>query len=111
MFSGFVLAVGLVFIIAALVFVARLLSRYRGYAVAHGYRSFGDYLRAAPTSEDETREAVDMTMYGVAFCVLGFAFPPLIIMGAFPLFFGGRKVMYGVLGLGLDNGLDTAETD
>ena len=111
MFSGMVLTVGLIFIIAALVFVTRLVNRYRGFAAAHGYASFGDYLRAAPTSEEETREAVDMTMYGVAFCVLGFAFPPLIIISAFPLFFGGRKVMYGVLGLGLDGGLDHAEAD
>lgn len=111
MFAGFVLTVGIIFIIAALVFVSRLVNRYRGYAAAHGYASFGDYLRAAPASEEETREAVDMTMYGVAFCVLGLAFPPLIIIGAFPLFFGGRKVMYGVLGLGLEDNLDPAETD
>lgn len=66
-----------------------------------GFESFGEYLRAAPVSDEEKRDAVDLTMKGVVLCLLGLLFPPLLLIGLPPLFFGGRKVAYGWMGLGL----------
>jgi hypothetical protein len=42
-------------------------------------------------------------MQGMVLCVLGLAFPPLLLVGVFPLYFGGRKVSYSAMGLGLIN--------
>lgn len=66
-----------------------------------GFDSVGDYLRAAPISDEEKRDAVDLTLKGVVLCILGLLFAPLLLIGLPPLFFGGRKVAYGSMGLGL----------
>ena len=83
------------------VFVFRAVQDHRAKARARGYTTLGAYLRAAPRNDAEKREAVDMAMQGVVLCVLGLAFPPLLIVGIFPLYFGGRKVSYSSMGLGL----------
>jgi hypothetical protein len=65
------------------------------------YPSTGAYLRAAPRSDEEKRDAVDLALKGLVFCVLGLIFPPLLLVGLVPLFFGGRKLVYASMGLGL----------
>jgi len=71
-----------------------------------GYASTGDFLRAAPRTDDEKRDAVDLTLKGLVVCVLGLLFPPFLLIGLFPLFYGARKLAYASMGLGL---VDDAE--
>ena len=66
-----------------------------------GYGSLGEYLRAVPVSDEEKRDAVDLSLKGLVLCLLGFVFAPLILIGLAPLFYGARKVAYASLGLGL----------
>ena len=66
-----------------------------------GYPSTGAYLRSAPRSDEEKRDAADLALKGLVFCVLGLIFPPLILAGLVPLFYGGRKLVYASMGLGL----------
>ena len=66
-----------------------------------GYASTREYLRAAPRTDVEKRDAVDMALKGLALCVLGLLFPPFVLAGLIPLFYGGRKMAYSSMGLGL----------
>jgi hypothetical protein len=66
-----------------------------------GYRSTWAYLRAAPRSDAEKRDAVDLAVKGLLWCGLGLIFAPLVLIGLLPLFFGGRKFLYASMGLGL----------
>jgi hypothetical protein len=66
-----------------------------------GYASTGAYLRAAPHSDPEKRDAADLALKGVVLCLLGFLFPPFVLTGLVPLFYGGRKLVYASMGLGL----------
>jgi len=75
-------------------------------ARAAGYPSLSAYLRAAPRTDVEKGDAADLFLKGVVICLLGLLFPPLLLIGLFPLFFGGRKLMYASMGLGL---VDDAE--
>lgn len=94
--------VSLVLLLAVLVLIAAmvLLPHLRA-SRRLGYASLGDYLRAAPLSDEEKRDAVDLTLKGVVLCLLGLVFAPLLLVGLVPLFFGARKMAYGSLGLGL----------
>lgn len=110
---GFLLAfVPLLTIIAisilGIAFLARAWRRtVRRQAERSGYASVSEYLRAAPRSDEEKRDAVDMAVKGFIVCVVGFVFPPLVLFGAFPLFYGARKIAYASMGLGLvDDPLD-----
>jgi hypothetical protein len=71
-----------------------------------GYTSTAAYLRAAPRSDAEKRDATDLALKGLVFCGLGLIFPPFILVGLIPLFYGGRKLAYASMGLGL---VDDAE--
>jgi len=73
----------------------------RRQAERFGYGSVGAYLEAAPRTDGEKREAVNLTLKGVVICLLGLFFPPLILIGLFPLFFGARKMAWASMGLGL----------
>lgn len=66
-----------------------------------GYASAAAYLRAAPRSDWEKRDAADLALKGVVLCILGLLFPPFVLVGLVPLFYGGRKIVYASLGLGL----------
>ena len=76
---------------------------FRGRARRFGYPSTRAYLRAAPQTDAEKRDAVNMVFLGLACCALAMLFPPFVLAGLIPLFFGGRKVVYAWLGLGLVN--------
>jgi hypothetical protein len=59
------------------------------------------YLRAVPRTDDERRDAVDLALKGVMLCAIGLVFPPAMFFGLMPLYYGGRKVLYASMGLGL----------
>jgi hypothetical protein len=77
------------------------ISYARRRARVAGFASVGAYLSAPPRSDAERRDAVDLTLKGVAVCALGLLYPPLLLVGLLPFFFGARKVAYGMIGLGL----------
>ena len=83
-----------------------LLRSQRRHAQLAGYPSLVAYLRAAPRTDEEKRRAVDLALKGLAICMLGFIFSPLLLIGLFPFFYGVRKVMYGSMGLGLIDDTD-----
>ena len=71
-----------------------------------GYLSTRAYLRAAPASDAERRDAADLAMKGLAFCALGVLFSPFVLVGIVPLFYGARKFLYASMGLGLVDDAD-----
>jgi hypothetical protein len=78
----------------------------RRQARRSGYTSVGAYLRAAPQSDEEKRDAVDLALKGLVICLIGLVFPPFLLFGLFPLFYGTRKMMYASMGLGLVDDAD-----
>lgn len=82
-------------------FVVGLLRGQRRRAQASGYPSLGAYLRATPQTDQEKRDATDLALKGLAICLLGLLFPPLLLVGLIPFFYGARKLMYVSMGLGL----------
>lgn len=78
-----------------------LFNRQRRKAREAGYSSLGAYLRAAPRTDAEKRDAADLALKGLVLCLLGLLFPPLLLFGLFPFFYGARKVVYASMGLGL----------
>ena len=74
-----------------------------------GYESTRAYLRAAPRSDAEKRDAVDLALKGLASCMLGLLFPPFVLVGLIPLFYGGRKLVYASMGLGLVDDADQSD--
>ena len=71
-----------------------------------GYPSARAYLRAAPRSDAEKRDAADLALRGLVFCMLGLLFPPFVLIGLIPFFYGGRKLVYASMGLGLVDDAD-----
>jgi hypothetical protein len=63
-------------------------------------------VRAAPRSDEEKRDAADLALKGLVFCVLGLIFAPFVLIGLIPLFYGGRKLVYASMGLGLVDDAD-----
>jgi hypothetical protein len=88
--------------IAIVVFATRVRRRARRF----GYGSSRAYLRAAPRSDAEKRDAVDLALMGLIFCMLGLLFRPFVLIGLIPLFYGARKVVYASMGLGLIDDAD-----
>lgn len=70
------------------------------------YPTTGAYLRAAPRSDPEKRDAADLALKGIVCCLVGLVFAPFLLVGLVPLFYGGRKLAYVSMGLGL---VDDAE--
>jgi len=96
MLSGIVLA-----IVGGVIMIVRLLRTQKRRAVEFGYPSLGAYLRAAPQTDEEKKEAADLALKGLVMCLLGLIFPPLLLVGLFPAFYGVRKLLYASMGLGL----------
>lgn len=71
-----------------------------------GYPSTGAYLRTAPGSDAEKRDAADLAIRGLVLCVLGLLLPPVVLIGLAPLFYGGRKLLYATMGLGIVDDAD-----
>ena len=111
MFHGFgvpelfilaILGVVAVVPVGIVVFVVSVRRRARRF----GYASTGEYLRAAPRSDAEKRDATDLVLKGLVFCVLGAILAPFVLIGLVPLFYGGRKLLYASMGLGLVDDTD-----
>ncbi|MCB1554762.1 MAG: hypothetical protein KDJ14_13220 [Xanthomonadales bacterium] len=92
-------------VLAAIAIVAAgaitLSNAYRQRAERGGHKGILEYLRAIPASDRDKQEAVDLTLQGGVACLLGLLFPPLLLLGAIPLFYGLRKLLYASMGLGL----------
>lgn len=96
----------LLLFLAAIAIAVRLLWRQGRKARAYGYPSLSAYLRAAPRTDAERRDAADLALKGLVICLLGLIFPPMLLAGLFPFFYGARKLVYAWMGLGL---LDDAD--
>jgi hypothetical protein len=96
-------------LIAGIIAVLRILARQARKARYYGYPSLGAYLRAAPRTDEERRDAVDLALKGLVICLLGLIFPPLLLVGLFPFFYGARKLVYASMGLGLLDDGDRAQ--
>ena len=99
------MSVAVLITIVVAVFVT-LRKNMRRRAIEFGHPSFFDYMRAVPHSDKEKMDAVDLTLQGVVVCFLGLLFPPLLLIGLFPLFYGARKLVYVSMGLGLVDDAD-----
>ncbi len=87
-----------------------LLRRTQAQAASFGYPSLGAYLRAVPRTDAERKAAFDLALKGFVMCLLALLFPPLLLVGVIPLFYGVRKTGYAALGLGLvDDAYPTGE--
>lgn len=87
-------------------FIVGFMAGAKKRARRFGYASAGAYLHAAPKSDAERRDAADMAIKGLVTALLGMFFAPIVLIGLVPLFYGGRKLAYAALGLGL---VDDAE--
>ncbi len=56
-------------------------------------------LRKLPKTDKEKLGAVELTLKGAALCILGIVFPPLIVIGLVPLYYGARKLAAIRLGI------------
>ncbi len=101
-----ILAIGTLLVVAAIM----LLRRSQRRAKRWGYASFGAYLRAVARTDAEKRDAVDLALKGMVICLLGLLFPPLILIGVLPLFYGARKIVWAEMGLGLVDDADQPST-
>ena len=98
MFVGVLQPLHWVGLVAVLVMMVRGQQRNARRA---GYPSLSAYLRAAPRTDEEKRNAVDLALKGLVICILGLALPPVLLIGLVPLFYGARKVIYALMGLGM----------
>jgi hypothetical protein len=94
---------GFVVVIAAIVIglVLMIWIMLQRKARQAGYATLGAYLRAAPRSDAEKRDAVDLALKGLVICLLGLILTPFLLIGLIPFFYGARKVVYASMGLGL----------
>jgi hypothetical protein len=76
-------------------------------AMRLGYRSTREYMREPPRTDEQRRDAADLAMKGLVICLLGIIFPSLVLAGLIPLFYGGRKIAYASMGLGLVDDSDS----
>lgn len=69
-----------------------LLQLWRRGVQRRGYPGLKVYLRETPRTNAEKLEAVELVLKGVVICVLGVFFPPAVLIGLVPLYYGARKV-------------------
>jgi hypothetical protein len=94
------------FVLLPIVTIVLFVVLVRRRAKLFGYPSARAYLRAAPRSDAEKRDAADLALKGLVFCVLGVFFAPFVLAGVIPLFYGGRKLVFASMGLGLVDDAD-----
>ena len=95
--SGFLISL----VVAAAVVVVLIFRRWPRKAREAGYPSLVAYLGAAPRTDQERRDAADLALKGLVLCLLGLLFPPVLLAGLIPFFYGTRKLVYASMGLGL----------
>jgi hypothetical protein len=88
-------------LLTVFVFVVAVWNVERRRARRAGFSSTRAYLRAIPRTDEEKKGAIDLAFKGLVICLLGLLFPPLLLIGLLPLFYGARKMTYSLMGLGL----------
>lgn len=101
---------GLLLVVLTLGFFLVPLLIWRGRLRRRGYPGLRAYLRELPRTDEEKLDAVDLTLKGAMLCLLGLLFPPIIILGLVPLYFGLRKLAAAQLRIKAD-GADQAKSD
>ena len=101
-----VLGVPLLVVIGSAVATVVLFKSLRRRSREQGYPSLRAYLRAAPRTDAEKRDAADLALKGLVLCLLGMIFGPALLFGLIPLFYGARKVVYASMGLGFADPTD-----
>jgi len=91
----------LVLLVVVLVWSLIAVARTRQRAHQAGFSRVSDYMLAVPRNDQEKREAVNMAFRGLALCLVGVVFAPLLLLGVFPLYYGGRKITLALLGMDL----------
>jgi len=91
----------MVLLVVVLVWSLIAVSRTRQRARQAGFKRVSDYMLAVPRNDQEKREAVNMAFRGLALCLVGIVFAPLLLLGVFPLYYGGRKITLALLGMDL----------
>jgi hypothetical protein len=72
---------------------------WRGRVRRRGYPGLRAYLRELPQTKEQKLDAVELTLKGIVICILGVLFPPVVLIGLFPLYYGARKVASVSLGI------------
>jgi hypothetical protein len=103
---GLLVVVGGVLVLGAVVLWRSFRRSLRSQAARFGYTTVAAYLQSPPHTDEEKRVAVDLALKGLVICLAGILVPPLILVGLFPLFYGGRKMAYASMGLGLVDDTD-----
>lgn len=107
---AFMVFLGSVAAVVGVVVITVMISNgLRAKAESAGHPTIMAYLRAIPCSDQDKRDAVDLALKGLMMCLLGLIFPPLLLVGVFPLFYGARKLLYALMGLGLVNDAESPE--
>jgi len=99
-FLGFTTA-GILITLVLIWWIVSAVTKWRRKAHEAGYPSLSAFLRATPHTDGERKEAVDLALKGLVLLLIGFLFPPLLLIAVFPLYFGVRKVAYWSVGVGL----------
>jgi hypothetical protein len=92
-------AVGIVFILVVLGIFLVPFRIWQNRARQRGYPGLLAYLKDLPQTDEAKLDAVELMMKGVVICILGLLFPPLVLIGAVPLYYGGRKIAATILGI------------
>lgn len=95
-----VLLIPAITVVGAAIATVVLFRSLRRRAREQGHPSLRAYLRAAPRTDAEKRDAADLALKGLVLCLLGMIFAPAMLFGLVPLFYGARKVVYASMGLG-----------
>lgn len=98
--SGFVIIVAW---ILGIVLISTLLVRWYLLRRARplGYKGARAYLRAVPSTDAEKRDATDLALKGAVISLFGVNFFPLLLIGMIPLYYGSRKIVLTLMGMGL----------
>jgi hypothetical protein len=101
--ASIIMVLGALAVILVIVLAIWSVVKLKRNATRAGYDSIGEYLKSPPRTDREKRDAINLALKGLVVCLFGLIFPPCLIIGVFPLFYGLRKTMYSSLGLGLVN--------
>jgi hypothetical protein len=104
----FIFAVPALIIVGAAFATIQLFKGLRRRSREQGHPSLRAYLRAAPRTDAEKRDAADLALKGLILCLLGIIFAPALLFGLMPFFYGARKVVYASMGIGFADPTDIA---
>jgi hypothetical protein len=67
---------------------------WRARIKLHGYPGLRAYLQELPWTDEQKWDAVELTLRGLVLCLLGLLFPPVLLIGLVPLYYGLRKLAW-----------------